>query len=309
MNLGKDLAYVALVTNDVAAAATVFGKHLGLSRTDCRTASGDVPVFAIGQSALAVFPLGHPLVDGQQKPGVHHIALAVPNVDAAAEAATAAGVPALPQEAKIGLQGRRYRALDLQSTLGVRTYLSEPLTVSASNSDDVERLDHVGIACSDNTAAVKRFSGQLGCELESQQTDAEMHIAVESFTSDNYGLVYHTRPPEFIGAVRATFITMGDCELEFLQSVDSSHGNSISHGTPGDTRQDRNSIARFIASRGAGLHHIAFKAPDINATLKRFAKAGIRLIDSVGRPGSRRAMIGFVHPSSVGGFLFHFDER
>ena len=64
-----------------------------------------------------------------------------------------------------------------------------------------------------------------------------------------------------------------------------------------------------IAARGAGLHHLALKTPDIDATLGRLGKAGYRLIDTVGRPGSRRARIGFLHPASLGGVLVHFVQR
>ena len=37
--------------------------------------------------------------------------------------------------------------------------------------------------------------------------------------------------------------------------------------------------------------------------------AGGRMIDDRGRPGSRRAMIGFIHPAALGGILVHFDAR
>lgn len=310
MNFGKDLAYVALVTSDVAAATTVFGEHLDLSRTDCQTGAGDqVPVFAIGESALALFPLGHPLVGGQDKPGVHHIALAVTDPDAAAEAAALAGIPALKREASTGLQGQRYRMLDPQATSGLRIHLSEPLAIKKSNSRVAERLDHIGVASSDNAAAIDQFCGRLGCQLESQQTDVEVQIAVESFTSDKYGVIYHNRKPDVVGGVRVAFISAGDCELEFLASLNADHGTTMNHDAPGNTRQDRNAIVRFVASRGAGLHHVALKTPDIDGVLARLEKAGIRLIDRIGRPGSRRARIGFVHPRSVGGFLFHFVQR
>jgi hypothetical protein len=51
------------------------------------------------------------------------------------------------------------------------------------------------------------------------------------------------------------------------------------------------------------------KASNINATLALLDKAGIPLIDQVGRPGSRRALIGFIHPKGLGGVLLHVVER
>ncbi|MCG8544558.1 MAG: VOC family protein, partial [Alphaproteobacteria bacterium] len=68
-------------------------------------------------------------------------------------------------------------------------------------------------------------------------------------------------------------------------------------------------IARFVARRGAGLHHVALKTPDIDGLLASLDAAGLRMIDRIGRPGSRRARIGFVHPASLGGVLMHFVER
>ena len=80
-------------------------------------------------------------------------------------------------------------------------------------------------------------------------------------------------------------------------------------GAPGNTRGDKGAIARYIERRGPGLHHLALKTPDIDATLARLYGAGHRMIDHTGRPGSRRARIGFIHPASLGGLLLHFVER
>ncbi len=81
------------------------------------------------------------------------------------------------------------------------------------------------------------------------------------------------------------------------------------YGAAGDTRQDQGAIARFVAARGPGLHHVAFKAPDIDRTLAHLRAAGVPLIDHKGRPGSRRARIGFCHPEAMGGVLIHAVER
>ena len=62
--------------------------------------------------------------------------------------------------------------------------------------DHVERIDHIGVACEDNRAAGAVFTGRLGCPVESTQTDFEIAQAIESFTSDKYGVVYHSRPPD-----------------------------------------------------------------------------------------------------------------
>ena len=115
---------------------------------------------------------------------------------------------------------------------------------------------------------------------------------------------------QLIGSLRVTFITVGDCELEFLQDLTvGEEADEARHDAAGNTRGDRSAIARYIAARGQGLHHIAFKTPDIDSTLQTLAGAGHRMIDLKGRPGSRRARIGFIHPSALGGVLAHFVER
>ena len=309
MTLGQELAYVALVTRDVEAAATVFERHLGLRRTDVETGTGKTPVFSVGASALAVFPIGHPYVDGEDKPGVHHIALAVTDLDSSVQAASKAGVPPANGKSIAGLGDSKRIQLDLNATASVNTWLMTPLDLNRSPSLIIERIDHLGIASADNSRAIRAWSGQIGCPLESQQTDMEVLIPVESFTSDKYGVVYHSRPPEPVGGLRVTFIRVGDCELEFLQNFDPSHGVRVDPSRAGTTRQDQGAITKYIASRGAGLHHVALKTPDIDGTLAALDKAGIPLIDRRGRPGSRRALIGFVHPKAFGGVLVHFAQR
>ncbi|OIQ83233.1 glyoxalase/bleomycin resistance protein/dioxygenase superfamily protein [mine drainage metagenome] len=153
----------------------------------------------------------------------------------------------------------------------------------------MERIDHIGIASADNQAAIAVFSGALGLPVESQQTDIEVETAIESFTSDKYGVVYHSRTPRPVGGLRVAFLTAGDCELEFLQNFDPSHdaalndGAALNHGAAGNTRQDQGAITRFVAAYGAGLHHVALKTPDIDAALAAMERAGARMIDRTGR--------------------------
>lgn len=304
------LAYVALVVSDVEGAATLFQRDFGLRRTDC--AAGETgrraPVLSVGRSALALFAPGDPFVGGQAKPGIHHIALGVKDPVAVATA-TAVGLGMADPEPRSGLNGARRLPLSPDATAGVRTYLSEPLGLEAARPGFVERIDHLGVASADNGAAIDAFCNRLGCPLESTQTDMEVQIAVESFTSDRYGAVYHARPPEPVGGLRVAFVTVGDCELELLQEFDPRANTRAAPDRPGTTWQDQGAIARFIATRGPGLHHVALKVADIDEALAALARAGYALIDPVGRPGSRRALIGFIHPKSLFGALVHFVER
>ena len=145
---------------------------------------------------------------------------------------------------------------------------------------------------------------------ESEQTDSETETLSENFTSDTYSYIFHTRPSQLVGSMRVTFITVGDTELECIQDLTTSvEADAARHDSAGNTRGDRSAIARYIASRGAGLHHIAFKTDDVAGSLGRLRAAGHRTIDVVGRPGSRRAQIGFMHPTLIGGVLMHFVQR
>ena len=304
------LACVAVVVDDPGRVAAVFERDLGLPRTDVAAPGGAVPWIGVGASALALFGHGHEFVGGAARSGVHHIAIAVS--DPASRAAACGFVVGGETP---GLGGGSQVELAVSDTCGIAARLCEPVDadVSGGANDRIERIDHIGIASEDNRAAGAVFTDRLGCPVESTQTDFEIAQAIESFTSDKYGVVYHSRAPEPIGGLRVSFLTVGDCELELLQPFDPRSAGlrteGPERGAPGNTRGDKGAIARYIERRGPGLHHLALKAPDIDATLARLAGAGHRMIDHVGRPGSRRARIGFVHPASLGGLLLHFVER
>lgn len=309
--IGTGLAYVGVVVRDVEAVATILERDFLLPRTDHAVGSTGrkAPLFAVGLSAVALFELGDPFVGGVEKTGVHHLAVSVDDPEAAARDAARNGVPALSNSPEPGLGGAPRCLLDPKTTSGVITYLSEPLAVNSGADGPVERFDHIGVASQDNTQALDVFSRRLGWPVESTQTDAEVSTTVESFTSDKYGVVYHSNQPEFVGGLRVAFITIGEGELEFLQNLDQASANSITYGDSGSTRQDQSVISRYIASRGPGLHHAALKVRDIDGLLATLHQAGHTLIDKAGRPGSRLGRIGFIHPASLGGWLVHLVQR
>ena len=304
------LAYVAVVVDDPGRVAAVFERDLGLPRTEVPAPGGAVPWIAVGASAITLFGHDHEFVGGAARSGVHHLAIATPDPTARTADCGFAASGATP-----GLGGGTQVELAARDTCGIATRLCEPIAANAGDaaSDRVERIDHIGIASEDNRAAGAVFTDRLGCPVESTQTDFEVSQAIESFTSDKYGVVYHSRPPEPVGGLRVSFLTVGDCEMELLQPFDprpvDGRAEGPVRGVPGNTRGDKGAIARYIERRGPGLHHLALKTPDIDATLARLAGAGHRMIDHTGRPGSRRARIGFIHPASLGGLLLHFVER
>lgn len=85
--------------------------------------------------------------------------------------------------------------------------------------------------------------------------------------------------------VRAALLASGESELELLEPTDPSTG-----------------VARFLAKRGEGLHHLCLETDDVAGELTRFGARGVPLIDRVPRPGLA-GRIGFLHPGACAGVL------
>ena len=301
---GYALNYLALVARDGDAACRFLGESLELQRTDVPLAGRIIPFFGVGRSAVAVFELDDPYLDAPVFPGVHHMAL---GAEDPAAAAVRHELPVV--EEGTGPDGKRFVAIDRAATVGVRTRFIEPLAVPATPGP-AYKIDHLGIASDDNDGGIRVFVDTLGCPLESTQTDIEIRNVTESFVSDKYGAVYHARPPEVLGGLRDVFITVGDCELEFLMDYDPTMKPKDRLGEEeGNTKGDQSAIAKFVERRGPGLAHVAFATRDIDAILPKLAGDGWRMIDLAGRPGGRGSLIGFVHPSNFGGgLLIHFVQ-
>ena len=67
-------------------------------------------------------------------------------------------------------------------------------------------------------------------------------------------------------------------------------------------------VARFLADRGPGLHHVAYRVADIDAALADLAQRDVELIDSTPRAGVRSSRIAFIHPRATGGVLTEIVE-
>ena len=68
-------------------------------------------------------------------------------------------------------------------------------------------------------------------------------------------------------------------------------------------------IARFVAKRGPGIHHVCFAVDDLDAALGRCRAAGVRLIDETPRVGAEGKRVAFLHPSATAGVLVELSER
>src|SRR5438132_922621 len=88
--------------------------------------------------------------------------------------------------------------------------------------------------------------------------------------------------------VRAALLPIGRSEVELLEPVDPAGG-----------------VAKFLARRGEGLHHVCFETPDVAAELATARGAGLPVIDETPRPGLA-GMICFLHPKGTAGVLVEF---
>jgi methylmalonyl-CoA epimerase len=62
-------------------------------------------------------------------------------------------------------------------------------------------------------------------------------------------------------------------------------------------------VGRFLAKRGPGVHHVAYRVEDVEAAMAQLKERNVQLIDEEPRSGSRGTTIAFVHPSGMGGVL------
>jgi methylmalonyl-CoA epimerase len=68
------------------------------------------------------------------------------------------------------------------------------------------------------------------------------------------------------------------------------------------TRED-SAVAKYLARRGPGMHHLCYRVADVQAELDRYRAEGRQLIDEAPRPGAAGHLVAFVHPKSTGGVL------
>jgi methylmalonyl-CoA/ethylmalonyl-CoA epimerase len=88
------------------------------------------------------------------------------------------------------------------------------------------------------------------------------------------------------GALRVVFVHLGPVTLELLEPK-----------TPDHT------VAKFLDTRGPGLHHVSLEVSDLAGHLARAKAAGVKLIDETPRPGAHGTRVAFLHPKSLGGVL------
>ena len=91
--------------------------------------------------------------------------------------------------------------------------------------------------------------------------------------------------------VRVAMLPVGESRLELLEATSES-----------------SAVAKFIAKRGEGLHHVCLRVPDLNAIVERLKQDGVRLVSNEIKVGAGGHRYVFVHPSSAGGVLWELVE-
>ena len=90
--------------------------------------------------------------------------------------------------------------------------------------------------------------------------------------------------------VRIAFLAVGESKVELVEPTDDTTG-----------------VARFLASKGEGFHHVCFEVPNLAETLLRLEIDGLELIDSAPRRGAE-GPVAFIHPRSCHGVLVELIE-
>jgi methylmalonyl-CoA epimerase len=92
--------------------------------------------------------------------------------------------------------------------------------------------------------------------------------------------------------VRLVMVPVGESRLELLEAT-----------------SENSTIAKFIAKRGEGLHHVCLRVPDLPAAVARLKKDGVRLVSEEIKTGAGGHKYVFVHPASSGGVLLELVQE
>ena len=106
------------------------------------------------------------------------------------------------------------------------------------------------------------------------------------FYRDTLGMPLVHRETVTEQGVEAALLDVGESHIELLSPLGP------------DT-----AVGKFLARKGPGLHHVAYRVDSVDDALAALSKAGMRLIDEQPRTGIRNSRVAFVHPSSTGGVL------
>ncbi len=123
-------------------------------------------------------------------------------------------------------------------------------------------------------------------------------IAVENigealaFFEQALGLPLERVDSEEGGRTDVAFMPVGSSDVELVEPKDTDSG-----------------LAKYLAKRGEGIHHICFQVDDIDAALARLKEHGAQLIDETPRTNARGQRYAFIHPKSAHGVLIELYQK
>jgi methylmalonyl-CoA/ethylmalonyl-CoA epimerase len=123
-------------------------------------------------------------------------------------------------------------------------------------------------------------------------------IAVKSISEalpiykDVFGMVYEGEEIVPSQKVKVAFLLAGNTRIELLEPID-----------------ETSAIAKFIETKGEGIHHLALEVTSIKDRIAELKEKGIQLIDEEPRPGAHHTEVAFIHPKSVHRVLVELCEK
>ena len=139
----------------------------------------------------------------------------------------------------------------------------------------IKGINHIGVAVKSIEAAQAFFEEAFGMKLAQTETEPGQRVVVA-----------------FLSAEGQKPGTEGVAEVELIEPVD-----------------EDGPVARFLASRGEGLHHICFEVTDIYEVIARLQDMGIQMVDDVPRLGTGGKRVAFLHPKAAHSVLIELYER
>lgn len=118
----------------------------------------------------------------------------------------------------------------------------------------------------------------------------DLDAAIDLY-SGSFGMSIEYRETVTEQGVEAVLLGVGESHVELLSPLG-----------------DETPVGKFLAKKGPGIHHIAYRCEDVAAVLEQCRQNGLRLIDEQPRIGIRNSKVAFLHPVSSGGVLIELVQ-
>ena len=119
----------------------------------------------------------------------------------------------------------------------------------------------------------------------------DLDTGAKAWGPEGIGLVEEGREDVDSAGTRVAMYPVGESRIELLEA--------IGKNTP---------VAKFLAKRGPGIHHLCFEVDDIEAEIERIGAAGMRLLGDPPSPGAHGSLVAFIHPADTGGVLVELNQ-